>query len=263
MHLFASACSGCPFVSGVLWSLFLLFGFCCGVAGFWWPFVFAVVFPWLPCFALLLVCGVASAWLALYLLCFPCSARPSVSPLVPSAPVSVLLVPPSGIWFWLYLGRPVVMPMAWCVVTAWHLSSLLFMATKASALCEALPSTPCCECCFGALLSALRFSSLGDLDLSQDAARAACALLLGLCCFLPPVLAAFLGALLSCCCWPPPAVFSLVFRSLAFSARFAAFVCFGVWFVALSWPLVVFVGLFLSGVFGLFLPFLFRWTKDC
>ena len=115
-----------------------------------------------------------------------------------------------------------------CVVKAWHLSSLLFMATKASALCEALPSTPCCECCFGALLSALRFSSLGDLDLSQDAARAACALLLGLCCFLPPVLAAFPGALLSCCCWPPPAVFSLVFRSLAFSARFAAFVCFGV-----------------------------------
>ena len=49
---------------------------------------------------------------------------------------------------------------------------------------------------------------------------------------------------LSCCCWPPPAVFPLVLvRSLAFSARFAAFVCFGVWFVApLFWPLVVFVG---------------------
>ena len=33
------------------------------------------------------------------------------------------------------------MPVAWCVVTAWHLSSLLLMAIKASALCGALPST--------------------------------------------------------------------------------------------------------------------------
>ena len=45
--------------------------------------------------------------------------------------------------------------------------------------------------------------------ISQDAARAACALLLGLCCFLPPVLAAFPGALFvllllaSACCLPP------------------------------------------------------------
>ena len=42
----------------------------------------------------------------------------------------------------------------------------------------------------------------------QDATRAACALLLGLCCFLPPVLAAFPGALFvllllaSACCLP-------------------------------------------------------------
>ena len=75
----------------------------------------------------------------------------------------------------------------------------------------------------------------------QDAARAACALLLGLCCFLPPVLAAFPGALFvllllaSACCLPP--------RPCSFFARFAAFVCFGVWFVApLFWPLVMVVG---------------------
>ena len=43
----------------------------------------------------------------------------------------------------------------------------------------------------------------------QDTVRAACALLLGLCCFLPPVLAAFPGAfsllllLASACCLPP------------------------------------------------------------
>ena len=38
---------------------------------------------------------------------------------------------------------PVVMPVAWCVVTAWHLSSLLSTAPKASALCGALPSHYC------------------------------------------------------------------------------------------------------------------------
>ena len=58
-------------------------------------------------------------------------------------------------------------------------------------------------------LPALRYSPLGDPEPPQDAARAACALLLGLCCFLPPVLAAFPGALFvllllaSACCLPP------------------------------------------------------------
>ena len=42
---------------------------------------------------------------------------------------------------------PVVIPLAWRVVADWLLSSLRFMATKASALCGALPSTPCCGCC--------------------------------------------------------------------------------------------------------------------
>ena len=60
-----------------------------------------------------------------------------VAPLVPSGPVSVLLVPPS---------RYLVV-----FATARLLSSLLLMATKASALCGVLPSTPCNGCCSGAL----------------------------------------------------------------------------------------------------------------
>ena len=42
---------------------------------------------------------------------------------------------------------PVVIPLAWRVVADWLVSSLRFMATKASALCGALPSPPCCGCC--------------------------------------------------------------------------------------------------------------------
>ena len=60
----------------------------------------------------------------------------SVVPLVPSGPVSVLLVPPS---------RYLVV-----FATARLLSSLLLMATKASALCEFCP-TPCNGCCSDAL----------------------------------------------------------------------------------------------------------------
>ena len=95
--LFASACSGCPFVSGVFWSVCFL----CGVfvvlrvpVGLW---LLLLSLPRLLCSSLLLVCGVAAAWLALSLLCSPAALpAPSVSPLVPSGPVSVLLVPPSG-----------------------------------------------------------------------------------------------------------------------------------------------------------------------
>ena len=137
------------------------------------------------------------------------------------------------------------MPVAWYVVTAWHPSSLLFMATKASALCGALPSTRCCVCCSGAPPSCTEVFTIGVIQIPpQNAARAACAPLLGPCCFLPPVLAAFPGALSvllllasACCLLPRP------FRSLASFARFAAFVCFGVLLVApLLWPLVVVVG---------------------
>ena len=156
-----SACSDCPFVSGVFWSVCFL----CGVfmvlrvpVGLW---LLLLSLPRLLCSSLLLVCGVASAWLALSLLRSPPALpAPSASPLVPSGPVSVLLVPPSWVSGCICNG-PVVMPVAWCVVTAWHLSSLLLMATKASALCGALPSTPCCECCSGALPSCTEVFTLG------------------------------------------------------------------------------------------------------
>ena len=42
---------------------------------------------------------------------------------------------------------PVVIPLVLRVVVDWLLSSLRSLATKAAALCGALPSTPCCGCC--------------------------------------------------------------------------------------------------------------------
>ena len=47
------------------------------------------------------------------------------------------------------------------IVTARLLFSLFLMTTKASALCGALPSTPCCECCSGAFLSCTEVFALG------------------------------------------------------------------------------------------------------
>ena len=116
-------------------------------------------------------------------------------------------------------------------------------------------STRCCVCCFGAPPSCTEVFTIGVIQIPpQDAARAACAPLLGPCCssllFLLPSQAPSLLLLLAsaCCLLPRP------FRSLASFARFAAFVCFGLLFVApLLWPFVV-VGLFLSGVFGLVFP---------
>ena len=56
---------------------------------------------------------------------------------------------------------PVAIPLAWRVVVDWLLSSLRFMATKASALCGALPSTPCCGCCSCAPRSGTEVFALG------------------------------------------------------------------------------------------------------
>ena len=55
----------------------------------------------------------------------------------------------------------VVIPVVWSVVTAGLLSSLFLMTTKASALCGALSSTPCCGCCSGAFLSCTEVFALG------------------------------------------------------------------------------------------------------
>ena len=56
---------------------------------------------------------------------------------------------------------PVVIPSIWRVVADWLLSSLLLMATKASALCGALPSPPCCGCCSGASRTCTEVFALG------------------------------------------------------------------------------------------------------
>ena len=141
-----SLCVGCVWIVcfpvGVLWccGFVLAFGGCC--------FFLSL----LLCAFLLVFFGVASDWLAFSWLRPPLVLpTPSVGPLAPSGPVSVLLVPPSG-YLVVSCDGPVVMPVVWSVVTA-RLSSLLLMATKASALCGALPSTPCCGCCSGAFLS--------------------------------------------------------------------------------------------------------------
>ena len=81
----------------------------------------------------------------------PPPTRPLGRSLGPFGPVSFLLVPR----FWVsgcILRRPVVMPGMECC-EARLLSSLFLIATKASALCGALPSTPYCGCCSGAFLS--------------------------------------------------------------------------------------------------------------
>ena len=189
--LFASACS-------VSWSVCFLCGVFVVVAGSCWPLVVAVVFSSVALLVFALVCGVALAWLALSLLRSPPALpAPSVSPLVPLVQSVLCWSLPLGI----------CMPVAWCVVTAWHLSSPLLKGFGPvwGSLHHVASAVPV------SFLPALRYSALGDPDPPQDAARAACALLLGLCCFLllsllpPPA-----PPCLSCCCWPPPAVFPLV-----------------------------------------------------
>ena len=168
-----------------------------GVAGSCWPLVVAVVFSSVALLVFALVCGVALAWLALSLLRSPPALpAPSVSPLVPLVQSVLCWSLPLGI----------CMPVAWCVVTAWHLSSPLLKGFGPvwGSLHHVASAVPV------SFLPALRYSALGDPDPPQDAARAACALLLGLCCFLllsllpPPAPPLFVLLLLaSACCLPP------------------------------------------------------------
>ena len=58
---------------------------------------------------------------------------------------------------WLYLRRSGCHTFGTACRGYWLVSSLRFMATKASALCGALPSLPCCGCCSCALDAALRY----------------------------------------------------------------------------------------------------------
>ena len=157
----ASACSGCPCVSGVVWPV----RFLCGS-------LFAVLrglvclgcccFFLLGCFARFCSCCVG-------LLRFgPLS--PGFAPSCPARPFgwssgafwsSQCSAGPSLRVSGCICNGPVVMPMVWCVVTDWLLSSLLLMAAKASALCGASPSTPCCGCCLGAPRSCTEVFALG------------------------------------------------------------------------------------------------------
>ena len=195
---------------------------------------------------------------------YACSLLAPLSPALPppwlvsgacwSTPVLALLVPPSG--YLVVFATARLSCFAWCVVTVWLRSSLLFMATKASALCGAPPSTPCCGCCFGALPSCTEGFTLVihpvrtplELHVPLFLARAAspsCP------CCLP-------GRPLSFPCWPPPAAFPLSFfvcwPPLLFSLPLCFLVCclvprcVGLLCVCGGW-----FGLF----FGLFWPSLF------
>ena len=100
--------------------------------------------PRLLCSSLLLVCEVASAWLALSWLRSPPALPAPVSPLVPSGPVSVLLVPPSG-----YATVRLSACGMVCCDACLHFSSW-------QQRLRPLPSTPCCGCC-SPFLPALRY----------------------------------------------------------------------------------------------------------
>ena len=144
---------------------------------------------------------------------------------------------------------PVVMPVAWSVVTAWHLSPSLH--AKASALCGALPSTHCCECSTGALPSCTEVFIFSDpnplrtpLELHAPFSLAcAASSLLSL---LPSR-----APSLSCCCWPPPAVFPsslfVLWLSLPASLPLCVLVCglLPLCFGLLLWLLVCFCLVFL------------------
>ena len=102
--LFASACSGCPFVSRVLRSLYFLCGFCLWCRGVPVALLFLLLsFPRLLCSAFGV--WVASTWVALSLLRSPpCFARPRLV-------FWCLLVQSVFCWslplgIWLYLRRP-------------------------------------------------------------------------------------------------------------------------------------------------------------
>ena len=98
--------------------------------------------PWLLSFVC--PCGFGACGLARSFLFPPPPLPPWLSPGVFwSSQCSA--VPPSDSGC--ICNGPVVIPLVLRVVVDWLLSSLRSLATKAAALCGALPSTPCCECC--------------------------------------------------------------------------------------------------------------------
>ena len=174
----------------------------------------------------------------------PCSASPLASPLVHAGPVSACSAGPS-LWVsgCICDGPVVMLCMVCCDGLAPFFTSL--HGNKGFGPVWGSASTPCCGCCFGALPSCTEDSPWVIQLPCQDAARAACATLLGPCCFLPlsllPSRAPSLFSLLaSTCCLPCP------FRFLASFAVLAAVVFFGLLFGApLRRPFVVCVGVVL------------------
>ena len=103
--LFASACSGCPFVSGVFWSVCFLCGVFVVLRGSCWPLVVAVVSSSVALLVFAFGVWGASAWLALSLLRSPLPCPP------PRLVLWCLLVQSVFCWslplgIWLYLRRP-------------------------------------------------------------------------------------------------------------------------------------------------------------
>ena len=141
-----------PCISCLPWLCFCLVGLglvisCCfppEAAGFF-PFVVAVPWFWRCC--CLLSC------LFWWLGCLRCDLLfpvfpPSLPPWLSSGAFwssqSCWSLPPD---IWLYLRRSGCHTFGMACRGDWLVSSLRFMATKASALCGALPSPPCCGCC--------------------------------------------------------------------------------------------------------------------
>ena len=144
----AVACFGCPVCVWCSLAFAFLFGFPFRLAA---GVLFRLPFFCVSGFAVVLVFALGLCVVAVSLF----------SPPAPSCPLSL------GLSFGTFWSRqcsagpsfrvsgcicygPVAIPLVWCVVADWLLPSLLLMATKASALCGALPSTPCCGCGYGA-----------------------------------------------------------------------------------------------------------------
>ena len=158
----ATACSGCPFVSGVLLPLCFPCGSPFGVLR--GSFLLLLLLG-VSCLVALLVlalgvwgcCGLARSLLALP----PPSPPPLVGPLAPSGPVSALLVPPSG---YLVVSATVRLSYLWYGVL-WLIGSYLHSSSWQQRL------RPCVGLCplhhVGGVVQvplapALRYSPLGD-----------------------------------------------------------------------------------------------------
>ena len=175
------ACLGCPcFGWPVCASRVASFSLCCGASLF-------------RCCCSVFCCGCC-----LFVGC-PCGfgacglARSSCPPSLPLVVSWCFLVQSVFCWslppdIWLYRNGPVVIPLVWRVVVDWLLSSLRSWQQRLR-LCVGLCSLHhVVGVVHVPLAPSLRYSPSCDPVYPSDTAKAARARLLGLCCFLPPVL---------------------------------------------------------------------------